>query len=99
MPKFKLTHKAVNDLTLIWDYTFENWNEQQADLYYKAIINECKLIAKHPERGRIYDRLIPNLRASIINKHIIFYRIIDIETIEVERILHERMDLERYFGK
>ncbi len=30
MAKFKLTNKAVEDLSKIWEYTFEVWSENQA---------------------------------------------------------------------
>ena len=99
MAKFKFTNKAVEDLSSIWDYTYETWNEKQADKYYNEIINACKSIAKHPEQGRKYTRLLENLRGRNINKHIIFYRMLSNELIEVERILHERMDLKKHFEK
>ncbi len=38
MAKYKLTNKAVEDLSKIWDYTFEVWSEQQADKYYDGLI-------------------------------------------------------------
>ena len=38
MAKFKLTNKAVEDLSKIWDYTFEVWSETQADKYYESLI-------------------------------------------------------------
>lgn len=97
MPKFKLTNKAVNDLTVIWNYTYETWNGRQADKYYNDIIKGCKSLAKHPEKGRLYERLVSNLRGFNINKHIIFYTRIDKDTIEIERILHESMDLKKHF--
>lgn len=31
MGKYKLTNKAVNDLTEIWNYTCYKWSENQAD--------------------------------------------------------------------
>lgn len=31
MAKYKLTNKAVNDLTRIWNYTIDRWSENQAD--------------------------------------------------------------------
>lgn len=34
MAKFYLTNLAVKDLADIWNYTFDNWSEQQADYYY-----------------------------------------------------------------
>jgi toxin ParE1/3/4 len=39
MAKFKLTNKAVKDLSEIWNYTFDTWSESQADKYYKLILN------------------------------------------------------------
>ena len=99
MPKYKLTNKAVSDLSDIWNFTFENWNEKQADKYYKTILKEFRAIAQDPEKGRSYEKLLLNLRGSNINKHIIFYRILEHGIVEIERILHEGMDLKRHFGK
>lgn len=33
MAKYNLTKKAVEDLTKIWNYTFDTWSENQADAY------------------------------------------------------------------
>ena len=38
MPNYKLTCKAVADLSKIWKYTFEVWSEKQADKYYNGLI-------------------------------------------------------------
>ena len=35
MAKHKLTNKAVEDLTEIWNYTYDKWSEYQADKYYQ----------------------------------------------------------------
>lgn len=93
MADFKLTHKAVQDLKQIWNYTFDIWSEKQADTYYKEIIRHCQEVADNPKIGKQYDRLLIGLRASKVNRHILFYRQIAENEIEVERILHERMDL------
>ena len=39
MAEYKLTNKAVEDLSKIWDYTFEVWSEKQADKYYDGLIS------------------------------------------------------------
>jgi toxin ParE1/3/4 len=39
MAKYKFTKKAVKDLSDIWNYTVDTWSENQADKYYKLIIN------------------------------------------------------------
>ena len=91
--KYHLTAKAIEDLTSIWNYTFDTWSESQADKYYGELVAFCQLLANEPEKGRSYEQLIPNLRGAKVNRHIIFYRTITENTIEVERVLHERMDL------
>lgn len=48
MVEFKLSNKAVEDLSKIWNYTFELWSEQQADKYYNSLISSCHQIAKTP---------------------------------------------------
>lgn len=95
MASFKLTKRSVNDLAAIWNYTFDQWSEEQADNYYEAIINHCKQISDHPEFGKNYHGVTKSLFGSKINKHIVFYRIMNNKEIEVARILHERMDLKR----
>ena len=98
MASYKLTRKAVQDLNQIWNYTFDTWSENQADKYYIELINQCAKVAKDPLVGKQYEFLIAGLKGSKVNKHIIFYRQISDEEIEVERILHERMDLKSKFS-
>ena len=93
MANYKLTRKAVQDLKQIWNYTFDNWSEKQADKYYRELIKHCSKVANNPTVGNQYEKLLKGLRGSKINKHIIFYRQLAMGEIEVERILHERMDL------
>ena len=93
MAKFSLTRKAIEDLSEIWDYTFQTWSESQADKYYKLLIGTCHEISRNPEKGRNYNEISDGLLGIRIGKHIIFYSRIGNKEIEVIRILHERMDL------
>ncbi len=95
MLDFKLTNKAVEDLSKIWDYTFEVWSERQADRYYESLISNFEEIANNPNLGKNYDGITQNLLGIKANRHIIFYRTIDENYIEITRILHERMDLKK----
>lgn len=61
MTKFKLTNKAVEDLSKIWNYTFEVWYERQADRYYNTLISTCQEITKNPSLGKSYDRVTQGL--------------------------------------
>jgi len=93
MAKYFLTNKAVDDLTEIWNYTFEEWSEQQADKYYQLLIGNCNEIAQNPTLGKNYEGIITALFGFKVARHIIFYRKISTYEIEITRILHERMDL------
>lgn len=93
MAKYDLTNEAVDDLTNIWDYTFEKWSEKQADTYYKMLLENCQLIANNPNIGKNYDEIKDELFGLKANRHIIFYRKFSDKPIEITRVLHERMDL------
>jgi toxin ParE1/3/4 len=93
MPKYRLTNKAVDDLSNIWDYTFDTWSEIQADSYYRHLIGNFELLAENPGIGRKYDEFIHKLMGLKVGRHIIFYQILSPSEIEVIRILHGRMDL------
>ena len=95
MAKYELTNKAVSDLNGIWEYTLENWSENQADRYYDMLLDICQDIADNPELGKNYDEIKPELFGLKANRHIIFYRKSNMHLIEITRILHERMDLKR----
>lgn len=95
MAKFKLTNKAVEDLSIIWDYTFEFWSEKQADKYYESIISNCQEVADNPSLGKQYDGITQRLLGMRTNRHIIFYRTLNENYVEITRVLHERMDLKQ----
>jgi len=95
MAEFKLTNKAVEDLSKIWDYTFEVWSERQADKYYESLISNCQEIADNPHLGKNYDGITQNLLGIKTNRHIIFYRTLNESYVEITRILHERMDIKK----
>lgn len=93
MAKFHLTAKAVEDLTNIWNYTFDKWSERQADIYYEMLVSICQYLADNPAFGKNYDEVAADLYGFRAGKHVIFYRIIAPSEIEVIRILHGSMDL------
>jgi toxin ParE1/3/4 len=93
MTQFKLSKRAVEDLTSIWEYTFKIWSEKQADHYYSLLMYNCREIAKRQIRGDKYHYIAPNLYGLRVNRHIIFYRPLDENFIEITRILHVQMDL------
>ncbi|SFB89635.1 toxin ParE1/3/4 [Flagellimonas taeanensis] len=93
MAKYELTHKAVEDLTRIWEYTVEKWSEQQADKYYNLLLDSFRDIAKNPGLGKKFEGIADDLFGLKTSRHIIFYRKRIDQSIEITRILHGQMDL------
>lgn len=93
MHKYKLTNKAVEDLNDIWEYTLNKWSETQADNYYNLLLITCQEIANKNNLGKNYKGVTSELFGFKVNLHIIFYRILENQPIEISRILHGRMDL------
>ena len=89
MAKVILRQKAIEDLNDIWDYTFEQWSENQADKYYASLKFACKEIGENPNLGNEYKAIRRDLYGLKSGKHIIFYYLISEDEIEVIRILHE----------
>jgi toxin ParE1/3/4 len=93
MAKFYLTNKAVEDLGEIWNYTIETWSENQAEIYYSLLIDSCQELAYNPNQGKSYEIVEKNVLGYKTGQHIIFYRMVTENKIEVIRILHGMMDL------
>ena len=90
---FVIAKKAVSDLEEIWLYPVEKWSAEQADRYYNLIFDEINYICRNINAGKSMEHVRQGYRASKVKSHLIFYRILK-DTIEVIRILHERMDIE-----
>ncbi len=93
MAKYRLTNQAVKDLESIWSFTYKKWSLEQADRYYNLVIDEIEFIAANALSGRSMDHIRQGYRATIVKSHIIFYKISNEKTIEIVRILHQRMDV------
>ena len=102
MAKVRFTNKAVEDLSEIWNYTFDKWSESQADISYTSrvsaytsLVSACRKVAANPFLfGQTYRNIREDLFGYRCHKHIIFYRVLENRDVEIIRILHQRMDLE-----
>ena len=88
-----ISKKAVIDLEEIWLFTVDKWSVAQADRYYMLIIDEIEFIGKNITCGKPMDNIRKGYRATKVKSHLIFYRLVN-NTVEIIRILHERMDIE-----
>ncbi len=93
MAKYALSNKVAEDLSKIWEYTYEAWSELQAEKYYYMLLNTCQDLADGNLSGKPYPEISAEILGFKAGRHIIFYRKAKGTGIEVARILHGRMDL------
>jgi len=93
MANYILSNKAIDDLSKIWDYTYEVWSELQAEKYYYLLLDTCQDLADEKMSGKSYPEISSEILGFKTGRHIIFYRKAKRSGIEIARILHSRMDL------
>ncbi|MBC8732857.1 type II toxin-antitoxin system RelE/ParE family toxin [Paraburkholderia sp. UCT2] len=90
----RLTPLAESDLEDIWRYTSSNWSVDQADRYHRDLLSTIGALARGLKTGRICSVRAGYWRYTA-GSHVIFYRDTD-HTLDVIRILHQRMDVDRH---
>lgn len=95
MKSIRLTPAAQKDLSSIWDFTQERWDENQAEIYISEMRAAIERIASDPHRGRTCDDIREGYRRYGIGSHLVFY-IDKSDSVNVIRILHQRMDPTRH---
>ncbi|MFN8250769.1 MAG: type II toxin-antitoxin system RelE/ParE family toxin [Ferruginibacter sp.] len=93
MASYTLTNKAVQDLSSIWEYTVNTWSERQADKYYFMLLDSCQDLADGRVSGKNYPEINIDIFGFRAGQHILFYRKLSPDKVEIARILHAQMDL------
>ena len=91
MRSYRLSPAAQRDLSEIWDFTEERWSVGQAEKYLDEIRAAIERIAADPARGRVCDEIREGYHRYGIGSHLVFY-VVTAGTVDVIRILHQRMD-------
>lgn len=94
--RYLLAPAAQADLEQIWDYTQDRWGVDQAEDYLRELQRAINRIATNPRIGRACDEIRPGYRKLAAGSHTLFYRVTAEDVIDVVRILHRRMDVDRH---
>jgi toxin ParE1/3/4 len=86
---------ARQDIKSIWSYSFEQWGAAQAERYIKALEKTLVELAQAPMHGTAVTHPYPGLRQYRYKKHLIIY-LHTATTLDIVRVLHERMDIARH---
>ncbi len=96
MSRFLLSPAAQRDLGQIWDYTRDRWDARRADAYLRDVQRAIELIAANPRIGTTCDGIRPGYRRLAVESHVLFYRVSLDDVVDVVRVLHQRMDVDRH---
>ena len=77
--------------------TYEVWSERQADKYYYELIKNCQEFSGNQTLGRNYIDI--KVYGHKSGQFIIFYRILNIQEIEIVRFLDSKMNLSLIFSE
>ena len=87
-----ISPEAERDLETIYEYTFYTWSQDQADKYQDELFEAMNQILLNGKIGIRYSHADLDYRKFSINKHLLFYKVVQSNCIIV-RVLHERMNL------
>ena len=93
MISYIFSNKAVEDISDIWNYTFDVWSELQAEKYYNLLIECCQELGIGKVLGKHYSEIDIEIFGFRVGQQIIFYRTLNKNKSEIVRILHSSMDL------
>lgn len=93
---YRISQEAIKDLNEIQVYTFKRWSKEQADRYYDLIIDEIEFIADNFNIGKRIELTRKGYRMTKVKSHLIFYRRASDESIEIVRILHQKMNFKKH---
>jgi toxin ParE1/3/4 len=102
--RVRLGAAAELDFANILKWTTENFGARQSRLYRDAIVHAIGELADGPDvaGSKARDEIMAGLRTLHIARrgrrgsHFLMYRATPNSTIEIVRILHDRMDLRRH---
>jgi toxin ParE1/3/4 len=94
--RYLLSPAAQADLEQIWDYTHDRWGVDQAEEYLRELQRAIERAAANPQIGRACDEIRRGYRKLVAGSHTLFYRVSAEGAIDVVRVLHQRMDVDRH---
>ena len=96
--KFEISKLALEDLDNIWEFTAEQWSNEQANKYYNEIFLAIGKICENSDIGKPIDEVKKGHRRTNVQSHMIIYKVKG-TTIYIDRILHQKMDIEKHLNE
>ena len=95
---YEISKLALDDLEYIWEYTVEQWSKELANKYYNEIFSVIGKICENSDTGKPIDEIKKGHRRTNVKSHMIIYKVKG-TTIYIDRILHQKMDIEKHLNE
>jgi len=95
---FEISELTLKDLDNIWEYTAELWSAEQANKYYNEIFSVIGKICENPDIGKPIDDVKKGHQRTNMKAHMIIYKVKE-TTVYIDRILHQKMDVEKHLDE
>ena len=92
MKRLVVSRAAQSDLASIADHTEQRWGRAQRMQYLAMLKDSVAAIRKSPGVGGSRDEIRQGPCSITCDQHVLFYRAAA-DTIEIVRVLHQRMDM------
>jgi len=93
--RFEILPRAHQDIAEILEFTGRTWDANRVYAYSELLWDAFLKIETNPEIGVARPDLDDNLHHLPVGTHIIFYYLYP-GSIEIARVLHQRMDARRF---
>lgn len=93
---YELSQDADDDLVRIYDYTSEQFGNEQAIKYLTGLEDIFQNLCKNPLSGRNRNEIAEGIRSISFVSHVVFYKLKE-EKLLIVRVLHASRDVTRYF--
>ena len=91
--QLNLTPKARADLDAIWEYTVQQWNVEQAEIYLASLGKTMQLLVENPGLGTKIENVRGDYRKFPVASHLLIFKSTP-TAIKIVRVLHKSMDAE-----
>ncbi|WP_180355918.1 type II toxin-antitoxin system RelE/ParE family toxin [Aliirhizobium smilacinae] len=99
MVEVRLRRTAKSDLRGIGRYTREHWSADQAGIYVDQLLDVIEQIGDHPFSGQDVSDIREGYRRRAAGHHLIFYAVMADDSVEIARILNEKVDIRRHLDE
>ena len=93
-----LSQDTEDDLVDIYNYSFAEWGQDQADIYLSGLYECFGLLGVKPLLGRPRTELGDHVRSHLFKSHAIYYMPWK-DGVAIIRVLHQARDVDSAFSE